>query len=141
MKKFLTLALGSLMIVSCGLYNKYERPDVNATGLIRDAVSDVDTLMLNTDQNFGQLPWRELFTDPQLQGLIELALENNTDLRNAMYDAVRCRLGSMYCHQRTTVNASPANTANVSAAQGAQGWSPQQGQPFPAQEETDDLPF
>ena len=83
MKKFLTLALGSLMIVSCGLYNKYERPDVNATGLIRDAVSDVDTLMLNTDQNFGQLPWRELFTDPQLQGLIELALENNTDLRNA----------------------------------------------------------
>ena len=83
MKKFLTLALGSLMIVSCGLYNKYERPDVNAQGLIRDVSSDVDTLMLNTDPNFGQLPWRELFTDPQLQGLIELALENNTDLRNA----------------------------------------------------------
>ena len=66
--------------------------------------------------------------------------ERNTDLRNAMYDAVRCRLGSMYCHQRpsaTTQTAAPA----APAAQGAQGWTPQQGQPFPAQEETDDLPF
>ncbi|MDE6689168.1 MAG: efflux transporter outer membrane subunit, partial [Prevotella sp.] len=32
---------------------------------------------------FGDLPWREVFTDPQLQSLIEKALENNTDLRNA----------------------------------------------------------
>lgn len=71
------------MLTSCGLYNKYERPDVNASGLIRDAVSDADTLALNTDPNFGQLPWREVFTDPQLQALIEKALENNTDLRNA----------------------------------------------------------
>ncbi|MBP5338056.1 MAG: efflux transporter outer membrane subunit [Prevotella sp.] len=83
MNKILILAVGSLMMVSCGLYNKYERPDVNTTGLIRDAVSDADTLALNTDPNFGQLPWREVFTDPQLQVLIEKALENNTDLRNA----------------------------------------------------------
>ena len=73
----------SLLMVSCGLYDKYERPDVNTQGLIRDITSDVDTLQLNTDPNFGQLPWREVFTDPQLQGLIETALENNTDLRNA----------------------------------------------------------
>jgi len=64
--------------------------------------------------------------------------EHNTDLKNAMYDAVRCRLGSMYCHQRQSVNASPANTANISQAQGAQGW--QEGVPFPPQE-SDDLPF
>ena len=38
---------------------------------------------MNTDENFGNLPWREVFTDPQLQGLIETALENNVDLRNA----------------------------------------------------------
>ncbi len=83
MKKILTLAIGSLMMVSCGLYNKYERPDVNAQGLIRDVASDVDTLALNTDPNFGELPWREVFTDPQLQSLIETALDNNTDLANA----------------------------------------------------------
>ena len=74
----------SLMLTSCGLYNKYERPeDLNTKGLIRDLQSDGDTLAVNTDENFGNLPWREVFTDPQLQGLIETALENNVDLRNA----------------------------------------------------------
>ncbi len=72
-----------LLLSSCGVYDKYERPDVNTSGLIRDVQSDVDTLVTNTDANFGQLPWREVFTDPQLQLLIEKALENNTDLRNA----------------------------------------------------------
>ena len=84
MKKILTIAACSLMMASCGLYNKYERPeDLNTKGLIRDLVSDADTLALNSDQNFGNLPWREVFTDPQLQSLIETALENNADLRNA----------------------------------------------------------
>ena len=74
----------SLLLSSCGLYNKYERPeDLNTKGLIRDLQSDGDTLAVNTDENFGNLPWREVFTDPQLQGLIETALENNADLRNA----------------------------------------------------------
>ena len=77
------VGVGLLLLMSCGLYNKYERPDVNTQGLIRDVISEVDTLQLNTDPNFGQLPWREVFTDPKLQGLIETALENNTDLRNA----------------------------------------------------------
>ena len=73
----------SLMLTSCGLYNKYERPDVNTQGLVRDIQNDGDTLAVNSDENFGNLPWREVFTDPQLQSLIEQALENNVDLRNA----------------------------------------------------------
>ena len=81
--KYVNFLIAATLLTSCGLYNKYERPDVNTSGLIRDAVSDADTLVLNTDPNFGQLPWREVFTDPQLQQLIEKALENNTDLRNA----------------------------------------------------------
>lgn len=84
MKKILIIAAASLMMASCGLYNKYERPDsVNTQGLIRDIVSDGDTLQVNSDESFGNLPWREVFTDPQLQSLIEKALENNADLRNA----------------------------------------------------------
>ena len=83
MKKLMIISSAVFLLSSCGLYNKYEQPDVNATGLIRDVLSDTDTLALNTDPNFGQLPWREVFTDPQLQQLIEQALENNTDLRNA----------------------------------------------------------
>ena len=73
-----------LLLSSCGLYNKYHRPDeINTQGLIRDVVNDGDTLKVNSDENFGNLPWREVFTDPQLQQLIDKALENNTDLRNA----------------------------------------------------------
>ena len=83
MKKILLIPTAALLLSSCGLYYKYERPDVNTQGLVRDIVSDGDTLQVNTDENFGNLPWREVFTDPQLQALIEQALENNTDLRNA----------------------------------------------------------
>ena len=83
MKKVLLISSAVFLLSSCGLYNKYERPDVNTTGLYRDVASDVDTLVTNTDENFGQLPWREVFTDTQLQSLIETALQNNTDLANA----------------------------------------------------------
>ncbi|MBR1688068.1 MAG: efflux transporter outer membrane subunit [Prevotella sp.] len=83
MKKLMTMLSAILLMSSCGLYNKYERPDVNTVGLVRDAVSDVDTLVSNTDENFGNLPWRQLFTDPQLQALIDKGLANNADLLNA----------------------------------------------------------
>ena len=33
--------------------------------------------------SLGNLEWRELFKDPQLQALIERGLQNNTDLRTA----------------------------------------------------------
>lgn len=67
--------------------------------------------------------------------------EHNTDLRNAMYDAVRCRLGSMYCHQRSGNGQQSAAPANAQPAQGAQGWQPGGDAPFPPQQDTDDLPF
>ena len=66
--------------------------------------------------------------------------ERNTDLRNAMYDAVRCRLGSMYCHQRQS-SGQQAAPVNATAASGAQGWQPGSEQPFPPQDQNDDLPF
>ncbi|MCF0202953.1 MAG: TolC family protein [Bacteroidaceae bacterium] len=74
------------LLSSCGLYTKYERPDVNTAGIIRDPVSLGDTLLLNTDGNFGDLPWREVFTDPVLQRLIEECLEHNPDIKNAALD-------------------------------------------------------
>ena len=83
MKKIMIFAAVTLLFGSCGLYNKYERPDVNTTGLIRDAVSDVDTLAVQDTASFGNLPWREVFTDPQLQALIEQGLEKNANLQNA----------------------------------------------------------
>ena len=82
-----------LLISSCGVYNKYERPDVETTGLVRDVLSDIDTLAVQDTASFGNLPWRAVFTDPQLQALIEQGLERNADLLNAalnvkMYEAM-----------------------------------------------------
>ncbi len=83
MKKILILALSAVLVASCGLYNKYERPEVNTRGLVRDALSPTDTLVATDTLSFGNMPWRTVFTDPQLQSLIEKALANNADLLNA----------------------------------------------------------
>ncbi len=73
----------ALMLTSCGLYNKYERPDVDTKGLVRDTQSLTDTLAVQDTTSFGNLPWRTVFTDPQLQALIQQGLDNNPDLLNA----------------------------------------------------------
>ena len=65
------------------LYGRYERPDINTRGLVRDAVSATDTLAVADTSSFGDMPWRTVFTDSQLQALIERGLVNNTDLLNA----------------------------------------------------------
>ena len=71
------------LLSSCGIYNKYERPDVNVSGIVRDVTSATDTLAVTDTTSFGNLPWRNVFTDPQLQSLIEQGLAHNTDLLNA----------------------------------------------------------
>ena len=71
------------MLASCGLYNKYERPEVVADGIIRDPVAMDGALQSADTTSFGNVPWREVFTDSQLQQLIEQGLESNPDLLNA----------------------------------------------------------
>ena len=83
MKKILIISSAVFLLSSCGVYNKYERPDVETAGLIRDAVIDTDTLAVQDTASFGNLPWRQVFTDPQLQSLIEQGLERNANLLNA----------------------------------------------------------
>ena len=69
---------------SCHIYKSYDRPeDIEISGLYRDTVAGGDTLVSDTT-NFGNLPWREVFTDSQLQTLIEQGLANNTDLQTAI---------------------------------------------------------
>ena len=76
-------AASGMLLASCGLYNKYERPEVNAKGLVRDTQSLTDTLAVSDTASFGNLPWRSVFADPQLQALIQQGLDNNVDLLNA----------------------------------------------------------
>ena len=73
----------ALLLSSCGLYNKYDRPEVKDEGLVRDPLSLTDTLAVTDTVSFGNMPWRSVFTDPQLQALIQQGLDNNVDLLNA----------------------------------------------------------
>ena len=83
MKKILIFSSAVFLLSSCGLYNKYDRPEVDTKGLVRDTVSLTDTLVSAETETFGNLPWRSVFTDPQLQTLIQQGLDNNPDLLNA----------------------------------------------------------
>ena len=83
LNKIILFASASLLMTSCGIYNKYERPEVNTKGLVRDGVSNTDTLAVSDTVSFGNLPWRQVFTDPQLQSLIEKGIANNTNMLNA----------------------------------------------------------
>ncbi len=83
MKKILCLMCATALLSSCHIYKSYDRPeDITTAGLYRDTASVNDTLAADT-ANFGNLPWREVFTDPQLQALIEQALTSSPDIRTA----------------------------------------------------------
>ena len=78
------LGLAALSLSSCKtLYGKYERPDVKTSGLVRDVKTTTDTLAVSDTTTFANIPWRSVFTDPQLQNLIEKGLANNVNLVNA----------------------------------------------------------
>lgn len=71
------------ILSSCGIYNKYERPEVETKGIVRDVLSATDTLAVADTASFGNMPWKSVFTDPQLQSLIDTALVHNTNMLNA----------------------------------------------------------
>lgn len=83
MKKLIYLLCATALLSSCHIYKSYDRPDdIQTAGLFRDTVAGGDTLASDT-ASFGNMPWREVFTDPYLQTLIEQGLTHNTDLLTA----------------------------------------------------------
>ena len=81
---YIIMGLAALTLSGCkSLYGKYERPELDTKGLVRDVKSDADTLAVADTASFGNLPWRSVYTDSYLQALIDSALTNNTDLLNA----------------------------------------------------------
>lgn len=79
-KQIITLTLAMLTLSSCGIYTKYKPATEVPVDLYGEEVAATDT-----PDNLGDLSWREVFTDPQLQLLIEQGLQNNTDLRSAQW--------------------------------------------------------
>jgi len=78
MRKIIILSAATLILSSCGIYNKYKPVSEVPEGLYgSESVAATDTA------NFGNLSWREVFTDPYLQNLVDSALLRNTDMQTA----------------------------------------------------------
>ena len=69
--------MGATLLSSCALYKNYERPaDIITDGIYGD-------MQTAGDNSLGDLSWRDIFTDPLLQNLIERGLQQNTNMKNA----------------------------------------------------------
>lgn len=88
--KILILASLPFLLVSCFAAKDYERPQVVNEANYRTENLPQDTLSIAT------LSWKELFTDPLLQGYIEEGLKNNMDIRVALQ---QIRIAEAYVKQ------------------------------------------
>src|SRR5690606_4801677 len=78
--KIAGLVVLPLVWTACGVTKKYDQPPVAqqvADSLYRDHYSS-DT------QSMANVPWKEVFVDPNLQVLIDKALARNYDFRNTI---------------------------------------------------------
>lgn len=69
--------VSSTMLTGCGIYSSYKPAETVLDSLYGENYMVQDTV------NFGDTDWKEVFTDPKLQALIERALQNNTDYLSA----------------------------------------------------------
>ena len=77
LKNITVMMLAAALMSSCGIFKNYERPaDINTDGIYGDALSGGGASM-------GDLNWRDIFTDPQLQQLIETGLRENANMKQA----------------------------------------------------------
>lgn len=80
MRKYIAIILAGLVLSSCGIYKKYQS-QMDAP----DKLFGVDDSIasLSQDSSVASVSWREFFTDPLLQNLIDSALTRNTDVQSA----------------------------------------------------------
>lgn len=76
--KFAFVPVALLLIQSCFVAKVYEQPEVETQALYRMDHQPADSTSI------ADIPWREVFTDPLLQGYIDTALINNLDIRIAI---------------------------------------------------------
>lgn len=79
--QFVVAALSSLMLAGCMVGPNYHRPAVQTPANFRD-LSEKQQISAQAT-SFADLPWWQVFQDPQLQELIRTALKQNYDLQIA----------------------------------------------------------
>ena len=77
-KNIIAVAAVGMSLTGCGLYNNYEQKTDTPSDVFGDNIASQ-----NTDSSIAEMSWREFFTDPLLQQLIDQVLANNADLNSA----------------------------------------------------------
>ncbi|HLS17944.1 MAG TPA: efflux transporter outer membrane subunit [Paenalcaligenes sp.] len=73
----------ALVLAGCSLAPTYEQPEAPIPGKYPQ-VGASETELAQADSEFNELGWDQFFNDPQLKELIDVALENNRDVRIAL---------------------------------------------------------
>lgn len=83
---FIGVLLFAVLGISCGAKREYQTPSVEVADNYRfaDSLARTDSLVADTTKHLGQLPWREFFNDSVLITLIDKAVKNNWDMREAI---------------------------------------------------------
>jgi NodT family efflux transporter outer membrane factor (OMF) lipoprotein len=89
MKKVILFFAVGFLFTGCGLYNNYEKTVQEPEGVF-GATPDITSAM--SESSIAEMSWREFFTDPLLQQLIEQALANNTDLNSARINVEKSQI-------------------------------------------------
>lgn len=77
---FIAVSVLCLSFTGCGIYNKY----TSQTKVSSDIYGTTeDVTAAQADSSIAELSWREFFTDPLLQQLIDSVLARNTDANSA----------------------------------------------------------
>jgi outer membrane protein, multidrug efflux system len=101
-----------LVLAGCSFTPEYNRPEAPVSQDWPGGAAYEKAPVAPDEPLASDIPWREFFTDPRMQQVIEVALENNRDLRLAALNVERAR--AMYGIQRATLYPSVDATADAS---------------------------
>jgi multidrug efflux system outer membrane protein len=92
MRSPLPIAALALLLGGCAsMAPPYERPAAPVASSFPDATQAAAATGPSTTQPAAAIDWQQFFTDPRLQRLIGLSLQNNRDLRVAVLNVERVR--------------------------------------------------
>lgn len=113
MRKITLLAV--LLTTACSLNPDLSKPEAPVPASFAGALEA-------EGQSAAALPWREVFTEPRLQKLIELSLESNRDLRIALLnvEAVRAQYNIQRSNQLPSIDANAGYTKQKAAVSGTE---------------------
>ena len=84
-RQYIYMVCATALLSGCHIYKAYDRPEsIETNGIYRDPIAEAAPLATTDTTNLANLPWQEVFQDPQLQALIEEGLANNVDMQAAI---------------------------------------------------------